>query len=80
MAQIKSLYTGSKHTVISFSGIGNTLQGTNLEFYNLKNNGYNVIWVLDENKSWFNSINYKEITKSTIYIQYQKARPCGSFA
>ncbi len=63
MAQIKSLYTGSKHTVISFSGIGNTLQGTNLEFYNLKNNGYNVIWVLDQSKSWFNNIDHKEIIK-----------------
>ena len=63
MAQIKSLYTGSKHTVISFSGAGNTLQGTNLEFYNLKNNGYNVIWVLDPTVSWFNNINPADIIK-----------------
>ena len=63
MAQIKSLYTGSKHTVISFSGAGNTLQGTNLEFYNLKNNGYNVIWVLDPTTSWFNNIDPAEIIK-----------------
>jgi|TARA_B110000908_G_C10254319_1_gene454293 esterase/lipase len=75
MAQIKSLYTGSKHTVISFSGVGNTLQGTNLEFYNLKNHGYNVIWVLDETTSWFNNIDHKEIIK---HIKTDKVYAVGN--
>ena len=75
MAQIKSLYTGSKHTVVSFSGAGNTLQGTNLEFYNLKNNGYNVIWVLDETRSWFNNIDHKEIIQ---HIKTKKVYAIGN--
>ena len=54
MVEIKNLYTGSKHTVVSFSSIGNTVQGVNAEFYNLKNNGYNVIWVIDKTNSYFN--------------------------
>lgn len=61
MVEIKQLWTGSKHTVISFSGIGTTIEGANQEFYNLKNNGYNVIWVIDKDNSYFTSINPQDI-------------------
>ena len=61
MVLIKQLWTGSKHTVISFSSIGNTVEGVNAEFYNLKNNGYNVIWVIDKNNSYFSAIDPQDI-------------------
>jgi len=63
MVEIKHLWTGSKHTVVSFSSIGNTIQGVNAEFYNLKNHGYNVIWVLDHSNSYFSNINVDHIAR-----------------
>jgi len=63
MVEIKHLWTGSKHTVVSFSSIGNTIEGVNAEFYNLKNHGYNVIWVLDHSKSYFSNIKIHDITR-----------------
>ena len=63
MVKIKHLWTGSKHTVVSFSSIGNTVQGVNAEFYNLKNNGYNVIWVMDDSNSYFSNINHNDIIR-----------------
>lgn len=80
MVEVKHLYTGSKHTIVSFSSIGNTIQGVNREFYNLKNNGYNVIWVLDHNKSYFSAIDINEITKHIkTYNVYAIGNSMGGF-
>lgn len=75
MVEIKHLYTGSKHTVVSFSSIGNTVQGVNAEFYNLKNNGYNVIWVIDKTNSYFSNINQDDIIR---HIKTDKVYTIGS--
>lgn len=57
-------YIGSDRTVISFSGVGNNPTGKiNQEFYNLDKQGYNVLFVIDEDRSWFNNINVRSITK-----------------
>lgn len=80
MVEVKHLYTGSKETIISFSSIGNTVQGVNREFYNLKNNGYNVIWVLDHSNTYFNNINIEEITKHIkTYKVYAIGNSMGGF-
>ena len=75
MVEIKHLYTGSKHTVVSFSSIGNTVQGVNAEFYNLKNNGYNVIWVMDHTCSYFSNINPDDVIRQ---IKTEKVYTIGS--
>ena len=63
---INQYYTGKKKTVLSFSSIG---QGKkyiqNEEFFNLTKK-YNVLFIRDITRSWFNNIDVKLIKKNII--------------
>ena len=63
---INQYYTGKKKTVLSFSSIG---QGTkhiqNEEFFNLTKK-YNVLFIRDITRSWFNNVDVKLIRKNII--------------
>ena len=63
---INQYYTDKKKTVLSFSSIG---QGTkyiqNEEFFNLTKK-YNVLFIRDITRSWFNNIDVKLIKKNII--------------
>ena len=63
---INQYYTGKKKTVLSFSSIG---QGTkyiqNEEFFNLTKK-YNVLFIRDITRSWFNNIDVKLIKKNIV--------------
>ena len=63
---INQYYTGKKKTVLSFSSIG---QGTkhiqNEEFFNLTKK-YNVLFIRDITRSWFNNVDIKLIRKNII--------------
>ena len=63
---INQYYTGKKTTVISFSSIGGgTKHIQNEEFFNLTKK-YNVIFVRDVTRSWFNNVDVKLIKKNII--------------
>ena len=61
---INQYYTGKKKTILSFSSVG---QGTkyiqNEEFFNLTKK-YNVLFIRDITRSWFNNIDIKLIKKN----------------
>jgi pimeloyl-ACP methyl ester carboxylesterase len=63
---INQYYTGKKKTILSFSSIG---QGTkhiqNEEFFNLTKK-YNVLFIRDITRSWFNNVDVKLIRKNII--------------
>ena len=62
MNSIIEKFIGSEETVVSFSGIGTEqTDSVNEEFYNLTQHNYNVIFVMDHARSWFNDINVNEI-------------------
>ena len=68
---VNQYYTGKKKTIISFSSIGGgTKHIQNEEFFNLTKK-YNVIFVRDITRSWFNNIDVKliktNIEKKTCY-------------
>ena len=64
VTEVIEKYIGSDKTVISFSGVGNNPNGKiNQEFYNLDKQGYNVLFVIDKNRSWFNDIKVRSITR-----------------
>jgi len=65
---INQYYTGKKKTVLSFSSIGSgTRYVQNEEFFNLTKK-YNVLFIRDVTRSWFNNIDVKLIKKK----YYQK--------
>jgi hypothetical protein len=62
MTEIIENYIGSETTVISFSGVGRKkLPETKPEFNRLSELGYNVIHVMDNDRSWFNAIEEQRI-------------------
>jgi len=64
MTEVIEKYINSDTTVISFSGVGNNPDGKiNSEFFNLTKFGYNVLFIIDTNRSWFNDIDYNLIIK-----------------
>ena len=61
---INQYYTGKKKTVLSFSSIGSgTRYIQDEEFFNLTKK-YNVLFVRDVTRSWFNNIDVKLIKKN----------------
>ena len=60
---INQYYTGKKKTVLSFSSIGSGVRfAQNDEFFNLTKK-YNVLFIKDITRSWFNNIDIKLIKK-----------------
>ena len=61
---INQYYTGKKKTVLSFSSIGRGVRFVqNEEFFNLKKK-YNVFFIRDITRSWFNNVDIKLIKKN----------------
>jgi hypothetical protein len=61
---INLYYTGKKKTVLSFSSIGSGVRfAQNEEFFNLTKK-YNVLFVRDITRSWFNNLDVKLIKKN----------------
>jgi hypothetical protein len=61
---INQYYTGKKKTVLSFSSIGRGVRFIqNEEFFNLKKK-YNVFFIRDITRSWFNNVDIKLIKKN----------------
>jgi esterase/lipase len=61
---INLYYTGKKKTVLSFSSIGSGVRfAQNEEFFNLTKK-YNVLFVRDITRSWFNNVDVKLIKKN----------------
>jgi hypothetical protein len=61
---INQYYTGKKKTVLSFSSIGSGVRfAQNDEFFNLTKK-YNVLFIKDITRSWFNNIDIKLIKKN----------------
>ena len=61
---INLYYTGKKKTVLSFSSIGSGARfAQNEEFFNLIKK-YNVLFVRDITRSWFNNVDVKLIKKN----------------
>jgi esterase/lipase len=61
---INLYYTGKKKTVLSFSSIGSGVRfSQNEEFFNLTKK-YNVLFVRDITRSWFNNVDVKLIKKN----------------
>ena len=61
---INQYYTGKKKTVLSFSSIGaGTKYIQNEEFFNLTKK-YNVLFIKDITRSWFNNVDAKLIKRN----------------
>ena len=61
---INQYYTGKKKTVLSFSSIGaGTKYVQNEEFFNLTKK-YNVLFIRDITRSWFNNVDVKLIKRN----------------
>ena len=61
---INQYYTGKKKTVLSFSSIGAGIRHIqNEEFFNLTKK-YNVLFIRDVTRSWFNNVDAKLIKKN----------------
>ena len=61
---INQYYTGKKKTVLSFSSIGRGVRFVqNEEFFNLTKK-YNVFFIRDITRSWFNNVDIKLIKKN----------------
>jgi len=61
---INQYYTGKKKTILSFSSIGSGIRHIqNEEFFNLTKK-YNVLFVRDITRSWFNNVDVKLIKKN----------------
>ena len=61
MEEITVYNKGADSTIISFSGVGHSEMQITEEFFNLTKEDYNVIFVKDLNRSWFNNINPNKI-------------------
>ena len=81
MTSIIENFIGSEETVISFSGIGTEdTDRVNEEFYNLHKHGYNVIFVMDNERSWFNDIDVEQIvSKIKTKTVYAIGNSMGAF-
>lgn len=60
MTEITEYQNGSDTTIISFSGIGNQNYIAE-EFFNITKLNSNVIFVKDENRTWFNNVEVDKI-------------------
>ena len=81
MTTIVEHFIGSEETVISFSGTGSeNTDRVNEEFYNLYKHGYNVIFVMDNERSWFNEVDVETIvSKIKTKTVYAIGNSMGAF-
>jgi pimeloyl-ACP methyl ester carboxylesterase len=75
MTEITAKFIGAEKTIVSFTGLITEPRGINTEFFNVYKLGYNVIFVSDLSRSWFNNI---DIDKIKSHIQTDEVMCIGN--